>query len=38
VTATFASLHIFVLNGIALIFVVGVGFFHHFVVLKTKNL
>ncbi len=38
VTAIFASLHIFFLNGIDLVFVFGVGLFYGFVVLKTKNL
>jgi len=38
VTAIFASLHIFFLNGVDLVFVFGVGLFYGFVVLKTKNL
>ncbi len=38
VTAIFASLHIFFLNDIDLVFVFGVGLFYGFVVLKTKNL
>ncbi len=38
VTAIFASLHIFFLNGVDLLFVFGVGLLYGFVVLKTKNL
>ncbi len=38
VTAIFASLHIFFLNGIDLLFVFAVGLFYGIVVLKTKNL
>src|SRR2546426_784186 len=38
VTAIFASLHIFFLNGIDLVFVFAVGLFYGIVVLKTKNL
>ena len=38
VTAIFASLHIFFLSGVDLLFVAGVGLFYGFVVLKTKNL
>jgi len=38
VTAIFASLHIFFLNGIDLGFVFAVGLFYGIVVLKTKNL
>ena len=37
-TAVFASLHIFFLNGIDLVFVFAVGLFYGIVVLKTKNL
>jgi uncharacterized protein len=38
VTAIFASLHIFFLNGVDLVFVFLVGLFYGFAVLKTKNL
>jgi membrane protease YdiL (CAAX protease family) len=38
VTAIFASLHIFFLSGVDLIFVFAVGLFYGLVVLKTKNL
>jgi membrane protease YdiL (CAAX protease family) len=38
VTAIFASLHIFFLNGVDLGFVFAVGLFYGIVVLKTKNL
>jgi membrane protease YdiL (CAAX protease family) len=38
VTAIFASLHIFFLNGVDLVFVFAVGLFYGFAVLKTKNL
>jgi len=38
VTAIFASLHIFFLSGVDLVFVFAVGLFYGFVVLKTKNL
>lgn len=38
VTALFTSLHIFFLNGVDLVFVLAVGLFYGFVVLKTKNL
>lgn len=38
VTAIFASLHIFFLNGVDLVFVFTVGLFYGFVMLKTKNL
>ena len=37
-TATFASLHIFFLNGRDLVFAFGVGLFYGFIVLKTRNL
>src|SRR5712691_12633946 len=38
VTAIFASLHIFFLNGVDLVFVFAVGLFYGFIVLKTRNL
>jgi len=38
VTAIFASLHIFFLSAVDLIFVFAVGLFYGFVVLRTKNL
>src|SRR2546425_1182668 len=38
VTLIFASLHIFFLNGLDLVFVFAVGLFYGFVVLQTKNL
>src|SRR6267378_7039508 len=38
VTAIFASLHIFFLSGVDLVFVFAVGLFYGLVVLKTKNL
>lgn len=38
VTAIFASLHIFFLNGLDLVFVFAVGLFYGFAVLKTQNL
>jgi len=38
VTVIFASLHIFFLNGIDLVFVFAVGVFYGFVVLATRNL
>ena len=38
VTAIFASLHIFFLSAIDMVFVFSVGLFYGFVVLKTKNL
>src|SRR5213594_2234550 len=38
VTAIFASLHIFFLNGVDLVFVFAVGLFYGLIVLKTRNL
>jgi len=38
VTAIFASLHIFFLNGVDLVFVFAVGLFYGIAVLKTRNL
>jgi membrane protease YdiL (CAAX protease family) len=38
VTAIFASLHIFFLNGVDLVFVFAVGLFYGIIVLKTRNL
>ena len=38
VTAIFASLHIFFLNGVDLVFVFAVGLFYGVVVLVTRNL
>jgi len=38
VTVIFASLHIFFLNGVDLVFVFAVGLFYGFIVLKTRNL
>src|SRR5712692_6406871 len=38
VTAIFASLHIFFLNGVDLVFVFAVGLFYGIIVLKTQNL
>ena len=38
VTTIFASLHIFFLSAIDMVFVFSVGLFYGFVVLKTKNL
>src|SRR5439155_951970 len=38
VTAIFASLHIFFLNGVDLVFVFAVGLFYGIVVLKTRSL
>src|SRR5437867_8152818 len=38
VTAIFASLHIFFLNGVDLVFVFAVGLFYGFIVLRTRNL
>src|SRR3989442_10000484 len=37
-TAIFASLHIFFLNGVDLVFVFAVGLFYGLIVLKTRNL
>src|SRR6058998_2370559 len=38
VTAIFASLHIFFLSGVDLVFVFAVGLFYGFIVLRTRNL